>query len=157
MTILSVHQMSDASVNYSAVAQSSGSAELDEAARTCVSATRLRPITQDGEPIEVTWKRAVVWRAHGLSSIIIPQLPGERVQCVSPQFLIRETVVAEVSFQIGTDGIPKNAKIVQSTGNFNLDRTTLECIVPSFRFFAATQQGNPIEIDWRTAVTWKGR
>ena len=156
-TILRVHQLQDGTVQDSAVAQSSGNADLDQAAISCLSTARLRPITQNGAPIDATWERAVVWRHGGPSSVIVPRLPSVPVKCPSPMFFIRGTVSVKVSFEIDTDGVPQDAKVIQSSGDTNLDRVSLQCIVPTFRYSGATQEGKPVSIDWETDVNWKGR
>lgn len=61
-TVLSFHIGVDGSVKDLAVATSSGSQRLDEAAIKCASRWRYKPaMGESGAPIEVPWKSQVVW------------------------------------------------------------------------------------------------
>jgi periplasmic protein TonB len=61
-TTLAFHIGVDGSVKDLAVAESSGSERLDEAAMKCASRWRYKPATgEGGQPIEVGWKSRVVW------------------------------------------------------------------------------------------------
>ncbi|MGB8600975.1 MAG: energy transducer TonB, partial [Rhizomicrobium sp.] len=61
-TVIAFHIAVDGSTKDLAVATSSGSERLDEAAIKCASRWRYKPATgEGGTPIEVPWKSQVVW------------------------------------------------------------------------------------------------
>ena len=61
--------------------------------------------------------------------------------------------VAIVTFHIGADGVVKDPKIVETTGDDDLDRATIVC-VSRWQYKPATRDGVAIEIPWRAAVDW---
>jgi len=64
VTTLSFKVMTDGSVSNVAVAKSSGSDRLDNAAISCAGKWRYKPATQDGNPVEKDWQAAVQWKLH---------------------------------------------------------------------------------------------
>lgn len=153
--LLAVHLMPDGSVTSATLIESSGNSDLDKAAIDCLKAIHLDPATSHGEPEELDWERAVVWRAHDHSSVTLPRLPGRKLSCVSPRFRTYGLVTTAVSFQIGPDGYPEDASVLQSSGTPGLDQFAIQCIVPSWRFPVATVGGKPVEVDWRSKLNWR--
>jgi TonB family protein len=154
VSLLRVHLMPDGTIKDSSVIQSSGNAELDKAAVACLAAVRLDPPEREGKPIEVDWERAVIWRAHDHSSIVLPRRVGKGPSCNSRIYHTQGTVKTGITFKIGTEGIPENVTVVESSGNADLDRIGAECIVPSWRFPIASQEGQPVEVDWGDELSW---
>ncbi|MGN6514233.1 MAG: energy transducer TonB [Rhizomicrobium sp.] len=60
-TLLMFHVMPDGTVQQPTVLQSSGSNDLDNAAKTCVLGWHYPPATLDGKPAEFEWKSWVSW------------------------------------------------------------------------------------------------
>lgn len=60
-TLLSFHIAVDGSVKDLAVANSSGSQRLDDAAVNCAARWRYKPAIENNQPVEVPWKTKVVW------------------------------------------------------------------------------------------------
>lgn len=156
VTVLSVRIMSDGLVRYPQVVKSSGNSDLDDAAVRCLAVARLRPVTQDGKPAEVTWQRQVVWDPHGRSRISVPKTGGQSA-CTGPLFRTQGKVVTAVSFHIAPDGTTRDIKVKESSGNSGLDEVATKCVVPHWRYPPASQAGKPIEIDWGASVEWKLR
>jgi len=46
------------------VVQSSGNADLDDAAATCAGRWHYKPATRDGKPVAVSWQATVQWKLH---------------------------------------------------------------------------------------------
>jgi protein TonB len=55
---------------------------------------------------------------------------------------------------IGTDGVPKNVEVAQSSGKPRLDEAAVAC-VKTFRYTPAMKDGQPIEIPGNPSVVWK--
>jgi TonB family protein len=60
-TFVKYHVTTEGNVADPEVTQSSGDAELDQAARSCVQFWRYRPATQNGQPIDFVRQAAIKW------------------------------------------------------------------------------------------------
>lgn len=58
-----------------------------------------------------------------------------------------------LSFRIGIDGIPKDIRIVSSSGYADLDSAATKCIA-TWRYQPATVAGSAVETDWKSSVEW---
>jgi len=63
-TTLSFTIATDGNVKDVTVVDSSGDADLDDAAAKCASTWHYKPAVQDGKAVEVPWKAKVLWTAR---------------------------------------------------------------------------------------------
>jgi protein TonB len=60
----------------------------------------------------------------------------------------RNTIAfVRISFEIAADGTTKDAVVVSSSGNSDLDALTLSCIA-QWRYEPATKNGQPVDFPW---------
>ena len=65
----------DGSTKDISILQSTGNAELDEAAKICAADWQYKPATQDGQPVQVPWKASVRWALRGGRCTTLPVVP----------------------------------------------------------------------------------
>jgi len=61
--------------------------------------------------------------------------------------------IIPVSFNIGTDGKVKDVVVTRPSGSAALDRAAKAC-VSEFMYAPATRNGTPIEVPWKTVVSF---
>jgi TonB family protein len=158
-TILSVHLLPDGSVKNPHVIESSGHANLDQAAITRVAGTRLAPKTQNGTPLELDEPVEVAWRISSfVNSPVHAGAPNICSNFYYPLSAIRNRAEGDVliSFVVAADGTVKNIDVKQSSGHSDLDQAAIKC-VSQFRYRPLIQNGTPVEFDNETAVRWRLR
>lgn len=138
--------------------RSSGSPEFDKAALACASAWHGRPLTVAGKSAEIRWMGMVTWngRWHQLFTDASPD--GLARSCLSyyPPIAVRlnHEGTTSVRFHVATDGSVKDLFVSQSSSHSELDNATLQCVV-SWKYFPATQNGQPVELDRDHSLTWQ--
>lgn len=123
----------------------------------CAVGNYFEPMKVNGEPTEVTWVLGYyAW--PGLSGFGTVSSNGSRFVC-TPNYPRRAVlrVRAEgdtiITYRIGTDGTTQDIRVQQSSGDVALDDVSSDCVA-SRRYFPATHNGQPVEIDWVFKVAW---
>jgi TonB family protein len=141
----------DGKVKNVTLVKSTGHEDLDAATLGCVGRWSYKPAMRDGAPVEVPWQVMVQWKMHG-SEADLHQCA--RYHAVTPQLLAGIGGLTKISFRIMPDGTTKDAEIVRSSGNGDLDRAAQRCI--GEKRFNTTRAVMPdagiqkdVLIDWR--------
>jgi len=156
-TLVSLHISPAGDVSNVAITRSSGNRDLDKAALACASGLHLAPVLAAGEPIDVVLVGGVFWgsRSHSLG---FPSPSGEPNLCndAYPPLAIRlnQEGTTAVSVRVATDGSVQNPVVTQSSGYAALDQASLKCVA-SYRYFPATQNGQPVAIDRTLNFAWR--
>jgi protein TonB len=66
---------------------------------------------------------------------------------------IEGTVVLEIT--VGADGSVRDAQVIQSSGNGELDRVAAVCAKAKWRYKPAMKDGVPVEAHIQARVVWK--
>jgi TonB family protein len=137
--------------------QSSGYAELDEAAVACVKTWHFDPQSPLGKlelgprRIAIDWiftedsTQNVIGRRGGIPHTC-PHIP----EGVPPG----TTGTTRVRFFITTDGHVRDTHVITSSGNTLLDEEAVRCTV-YWRYRPAVKDGSPIEVPWEANLVWK--
>lgn len=158
-TKISLDVRTDGTTANPKLVQSSGSPDLDSAAMNCARAAHLKPATDHGQPIVVTRQYDVHWSATGHSVMIPSRATGADPTPFSCHDNARGYVPFHpaptvIDFQIGTDGAARDPQVKQSSGSAGLDRAAMRCVLSSFRYVPATQNGEPVQIDDEVQFEW---
>jgi len=90
-----------------------------------------------------------------------PMLMSGGAKCSNsfyPAVKIRlENTETDVNVTVGTDGVPKNVAVVQSSGHPELDEAAVNCIATSWHFKPAIKDGQPVEATKKYAIKWQLR
>lgn len=141
----------DGKVKNVTVVKSTGHEDLDVATIGCVSRWSYKPATRAGVAVEVPWQAMVQWKLHGSEA---DMHPCAKYHAVTPQLLAGIGGVTKISFRIMPDGTTKDAQILNSSGNDELDQAAQRCIGEHrFNTMRAVlpDAGVPksVQIDWR--------
>ncbi len=153
ITVLSVRILPDGTVKEPVIVNSSGDADLDNAAAACLAGAHLAPVTHRGQPVEIVWQRQVVWRNGHHAFIQIPK-SSHATQCSGPQFATHGLVLTMYAFRISIDGTVQDIQVTQSSGNSKIDMLGTNCILTSWQYPVALQNGQPIDVDGKAALVW---
>ena len=158
-TALSVHVTANGELHDGKLLHSSGNADLDLAAVSCVNDLHILPVTQNGLPVAIDWIIQINWGHDGHSSFTTPDpVTGKGHLCLVdyPPMAVRlgEQGTTIVTFRIAKDGTVGNLIVARSSGFADLDNATLAC-VSQFHYYPPTKDGQPIEIDYRAGVPWR--
>ena len=141
--------------------QSSGNADLDNAALACAAAAicHMEPVRVAGKPAEVTWVMGYFWRNRP-PTFAMPSPSGQPNLCnvfSYPLKAIRSRAggTTILSYHIAIDGSEKDLAVTNSSGNADLDKASLDC-VSTWRYFPVKQNGQPVQVDKITQVQWRG-
>ncbi len=115
----------DGKVKDVTIVKSAGHEDLDAATLGCVGRWSYRPAMRDGVAVEVPWRAMVEWKLHGSEA---DRHPCTRYHAVTPQLLAGIGGLTKISFRIMPDGTTKDAEIVHSSGNGDLDQAAQRCI-----------------------------
>ncbi len=145
----------DGSVQDMAIAQSSGSDILDQAALECARAWIYKPATHDGQPVAVPWTAQVAWSMSRAPEI--DQLPRGRVgnslcsehrrdpnNAATPS-------VARVRLTITADGSVTNATLAGTSGDTVFDAYAVTC-VSGWRFEPPPASDTPATVT--VGIAW---
>jgi TonB family protein len=140
-----------------ALFKSSGNGDLDRAGLECAKHIHAQPITVSGTPTEVSWVMAYNWRfPTQRSSFTNPSPSGDSHTCSGyppeARRLDQEGPVT-VAFHIAVDGSTKDLTIARSSGSSALDEASLACVA-AYKYYPATQNGQPVEIDQLAQIVW---
>ena len=145
----------DGKVRNVTLVKSTGNEDLDAATLGCVGRWSYKPATRGGIAVEVPWRAAVEWKLHATEA---DMHPCARYHAVTPQLLAGIDGVTKISFRIMPDGTAKDAEVLRSSGNSELDRAAQRCI--GERHFNTMRAVLPdagipksVQIDWRKDLT----
>jgi TonB family protein len=135
--------------------RSSGNADLDLAAASCIAGWRFDPHTALGRLQMGKHQIAIGW------TITPSQAAGTRrpiphtCEQDYPPEAMRDHAsgTTTVAFKITDTGRVKEPTVVVSSGNADLDAASLTC-VRNWRYRPAVKDGKPIEIDWKIEIRW---
>ena len=151
------------------VDSSSGNADLDDAALTCIAKDwRYIPATQDGEPVAVPWKASVTWALRGvpeagptIAPLASPPTDADLLKhstCDAwyPEHAtladpVRPTILAVT---IAKDGHVHDAKVAASNGGTEFDSAAIAC-ANHLQIGPLTSSGKPVDVDWKLAILWR--
>jgi TonB family protein len=163
-TRVSYRGTADGHVESVVVVVSSGYPDLDEATAQCVSAWRFNP----DEPVAKFYigqhQAAIAWDISaasepGPSNPPVGRFEGLPHVCGDAYHRLAERLGAgggttRLRFTISTEGSVEDSAVVQSSGNANLDKLSLQC-VRGWRYVPASQDGKPVAVKWETNIVWK--
>ncbi|HEX3673781.1 MAG TPA: energy transducer TonB [Rhizomicrobium sp.] len=145
--------------------KSSGSAALDLATVLCASYWRYVPATQNGKPVDAPWKVTVNWALSEETAARLDAAPEPPVTMPYPKRgndceEHREVSTGEanpgpviLAFKIEPDGSVKDVVLQASSGDRVYDAYAASCVA-GWHYVPATQNGVPVEYDWRAEITW---
>ena len=140
---LRLHIGVDGQVKDATIARSSGYPEIDEGSIRCVRSWTYKPALMDGKPTP----------ADVTVTVDLHRQPRPHACTNYPHSLqsagLEGTTV--LSFAITADGFVKNAKIVESSGNPDLDAAALYC-PHNWHYIPAQQNGKPVEVLWTAKI-----
>jgi TonB family protein len=141
------------------VSKSSGNADLDNAAVTCISRWLYRPAQNDGKPAAVPWKAQVRWVftspvADAIYAPIPLEAPHDCASFAPKGVAIPPGAVSTLSFHVTAEGKVTEIALSASSGSRALDRAAMLCAA-RWTFKPARKDGEPVEISWRENVAWK--
>jgi len=154
-TELGVHLMQDGTATNAKISSSSGHADLDSAAVSCLNGKHLKPITHKGSPLEVDTGIEVDWR---ISAVVHSAGPANSCRTFYPPVAGRldHEGTAYLSFTVAGDGTVKDVFVARSTGYPELDNASAACVA-GFHYAPVTQGGKPVEYDAQTDIVWQLR
>ena len=68
---------------------------------------------------------------------------------------LNQTGTATVLITVGTDGEPKDVKVVESSGHDSLDEASIRCVMSHWHFKPAMQNGAPVEGQKEIRIRWQ--
>lgn len=167
--ILAVHVTAEGNVSGAEVLQSTGNGDLDQGALACVTRTwHFSPALLNGQPVAAVKKYAIHFvlqpsAAAAANPAATSQHPhAGKENCAAyyyPPEAIRKneegTVIVKV--QIDENGDIAGVDVVQSSGYADLDEAARTCILQSWRFRPAMQNGKPVAVAKKYGITWSLR
>jgi len=167
-TLVSFKIEPDGSVKDPAVVNSSGNADLDWAAVTCVSSWRYKPAIQNGRPAEVPWQANVQWMNSPSTTqyhVVIPSPKTVAEDIASLCANKRPDTIAlpaegqpgitSVTYRVMPTGQITNVGVGRSSGDAALDHILVQCVIDAGHFdvsiFTFPPEGimGHIDVDWR--------
>jgi TonB family protein len=133
-----------------AVKESSGNADLDDAAKKCVLRWIYRPALKDRVPIAVPWQAAVIWKqTYHLAFVSAPSctLPAQ----ARTQPPATKTTIA---FTVAADGVTDDIHVRTSSGDASLDKAVSDCVAAWRLEPRKDADGNPVPYHTSDTVTW---
>jgi len=136
------------------VITSSGNADLDQAAVSCVATWLYRPAMQNGEPVAVPWKVNVVFF---LPSVEVPSMSHIGSDCPAYRPTGHTESAAEkgtlLSFIVGANGAVQDPFVADPSGDAGLDAIALQCAT-SWKFRPAMHFGKLVDKAWDASLKW---
>jgi TonB family protein len=161
-TLMTVHITAQGVADNCAIAQSSGSARLDQAACDHVKRVwRWKPPTMRGQPTNVTTHVSIAWDlsdpppvvpdANTLRPIMethtLPPYPPISVR-------LNEEGTTMMLVHITTQGVVDDCKVIQSSSSERLDQAACDHVKTTWRWQPPTAQGQPVNVSTRVQVKW---
>jgi TonB family protein len=151
-TAIGFYVTSKGDVSNVSVIHSSGNANLDSAALTCVANAHLTWDMENQQAISggfVANGSAVVRWAQGKHATLF-------IGCPYPIIPVRlqQQGTVEVSFQILKDGTVSKPIVTRSSGFHDLDNAALSCVATE-KYVPVSRAGVPVDFDWHTTLTFR--
>jgi TonB family protein len=148
----------DGTVHGASLYRSSGNDGMDKAALVCANRSHTQEAMVAGTPARILWVGGILWAGprHGLFE---PSPDGAPAATCKPwyppqAFRIHKQGDAIIGFRVGADGNPKDETVVRSGGSISLDDAARSC-VHSFRYFPASENGQPAELDKTARIEFR--
>ena len=143
----------EGSVANASVKESSGNAELDNAAVACASQWRYTPSTQNGTPVAVPWLARVIWHIGSVEPY--HTIAGQAALCVVStdaglQEFMQATLHAVIRVTFSKGKIIA-ARLLATSGNADLDQRAVACLLSLPEYLTALVQDDHDE----TLVLWR--
>jgi TonB family protein len=148
------------------ITKSSGSTALDQATVLCASYWLYVPATRNGQPVDAPRTAIVNWAMSGQTQAA--QMAASQTTGVTMPYPKRGNDCEEhrevsagepdpgpviLAFKIEPDGSVKDVVMQGSSGDRVYDAYAASCVA-GWHYFPATQNGVPVEYDWRAKITW---
>ena len=136
---------------------SSGNADLDAAALTCVGTWTYKPATAHGIAITMPWVAAVQWKLEGAADYQLVAVCN-RYHALNAQALSGIGGVTGLTLRVMADGTVSQAAVARSSGDPGLDDAAVRCMDDQ-RYdpvaMKAPADGLPThaQIDWRAQLS----
>jgi protein TonB len=147
-TLLAFTIKEDGSIGDIRVAQTSGSARLDEAAVDGAGGWRYRPATRDGKPFACTWLAVVNWQLQG--NYDAEDSPFNVVQLTAADLPPEARGSGEhgetfILLTLCGSGCEERAVVLHSSGHPDLDKAAVEIALKRWKATAAQLSGKPVK------------
>lgn len=149
-TLIAFTVTADGRVADPVVKTSSGDAELDNAAKSCVLRWTYRAAVKDGAAVAAPWMAMVQWKQKFYLTVVsaphcnLP--PQARTQ--------KPGTKTEISFIVKRDGAPDNIDIIRTSDDSMLDKAVADCVT-SLRFEPYRgSDGKPVDYPTGETVIW---
>lgn len=139
------------------ILQTSGYAELDDAAIACVKTWHFDPKSAFGKFYLGSQRLVIDWTLpNNPTQNAIGRRGGIPHSCpYYPQGVPPGTIgTTRVGFFITADGHVRDAHVVISSGNTSLDEESVRCTT-YWRYRPAVKDGQPVEVPWQAEIAWK--
>ena len=160
-TLMSYRGTDDGRIVEVKIVQSSGFANLDDAAVQCANSWHFDPNNPVARWNIGSHRMNIVWSLHNA----IPGLPpaigirtGISHTCLSyyPKAEREKGIEGKtlLSFTITAEGSVRDISVAQSSGNDALDAAAVKC-AGTWLYRSALEKGQPVSVPWKATVTWK--
>jgi TonB family protein len=157
-TLVSYRLGQDGMLHDPAIFRSSGNADLDKAAIACVGAFRYALQLVTTTPGDIGLTGTVLWTSQIHAFIPVERLdpPNSCHRTYYPPVAVRkhEEGATKISFRIAADGTTKDVTVAATSGFSELDDAAASCVA-TWRYYPATRNGEPIEIEQAVTVNWR--
>ena len=159
LPLISVQIAPNGEMHNATILRSSGDAAVDKSIVACAEGDTFKVLTSNGRPAEITWTLMYMASRRGMWDGFLPAILGDGSKACGanyPQAALRKRAEGDtlLSYRIGFDGNTKDFKVLHSSGDADLDQTTIDC-ASQWKFYPAHENGQPVEIDWTTSVRWR--
>ena len=144
-------------VTKTAVSQSSGFAELDQAAVACVTSEwHFSPATQNGKPVASTKQYRITWKL--MDDFVPPRLKMDTDGLCETIFASAKNRwpgyhAATLQFRVSSIGAVELPFVAVSSGDSLFDAKAVECMSKR-SYIPALPNGAPADVSWTAAVLW---
>jgi TonB family protein len=155
--MLNVHVNETGNVTGADIVSSSGFADLDEAARNCITnGWHFIPATQNGKPIADTKQYKIVWKL--IDTSMAPQLQTMMEADCANIFSDASNrwagyKSATLQFRITTKGTVSHPFVASTSGDSLFDAKAVQCAA-RLKYTPPIIDDVPTEVSWNAAVRW---
>lgn len=142
---ISYRVLADGSVAEPTVKRSSGSGELDNAARTCVAAWQYRPATRQGQAVDFDLTTKIAMLTPKPHVCVLRGTTWDKVRPLKG--------ITRVKFTIDESGRTDAISVAQTSGEAELDAASTEC-VSRWRYLPAERDGKAVVVPWDVDIAW---
>jgi TonB family protein len=148
-------------ISSSAIATSSGNADLDLAAKTCIARARFPTFKLNDQQIPAVVQLNVVWKRSQHSLVQFGPSSKDGSTCHHlvvwpPPLAIRQHGLAPTMLllNVSTEGAVTKINLLQSSAWGELDNFVLSCYEDAVLPRVTTPDGTPTGYDWKVMVRW---